>query len=262
MNEAKAPRRALRKQERQRRIIAELRGGNAVRIAELADEFHVSTETVRRDLDEMGEQGLINRTYGGAVAMSTGREPGVRERGAAHVRERERIARRAAELVRDGDVLMIDAGSTTAHFARRLAVDDRELTVITNAMDVASALAEASSVRVLVCPGYYSGRENAAFGADALEYLGRFHADHAFIGASGLSSEGPSDVDLEASWVKRRMIERARSTALLADHSKLGQAYLHLVCPPASLALLITDLAPEGELAEALREAEVGVLVA
>ena len=111
------------KQERQRRIVAELRANPTVRISSLADEFRVSTETVRRDIDELSGQGLVNRTYGGAAATSMSREPAFHQRGDTMVAERERIARSAAALIQPGEVIMVDSGATTAHFARRLAVE-------------------------------------------------------------------------------------------------------------------------------------------
>src|SRR5262249_24650661 len=134
----KRPRR-MPKQDRQSRILAELRVSTTLRISDLAAELGVSTETIRRDLEEMGQSGLINRTYGGAGARPLGYEPAWNERSNAMAVEREAIAALAIKLVRPGEALMIDAGSTTLHFARRLAAELRDLTVITNSFAVATA---------------------------------------------------------------------------------------------------------------------------
>ena len=107
-----------RKQTRQERIIALLRANPTVRVAELARTFDVSTETVRRDLDELGKLGAVNRTYGGAARSSIGHEAAVNQRLQELVSERERIARLACQTVEAGDLIMIDGGSTTIHFAR------------------------------------------------------------------------------------------------------------------------------------------------
>src|SRR5262249_5874592 len=107
----------INKRQRQERIIARLSSTVAVRIATLAEEFDVTTETIRRDLDELASRGLLARTYGGAAGRALANEPGVKMRAQKLVAERQRIARRAASLVASGDVVMIDAGSTTTHLA-------------------------------------------------------------------------------------------------------------------------------------------------
>ena len=106
----------LRKSERQARILGELRASPAIRISALAGEFGVSTETIRRDLDELNQQGMLSRTYGGAAPRPFGAEPTLSERYKEYVEERERVGALAARAIKPGQVLMIDAGSTTAAF--------------------------------------------------------------------------------------------------------------------------------------------------
>ena len=250
------------KRERHRRIVAELRANPTVRISELADEFRVSTETVRRDIDELSGQGLVNRTYGGAAATSMSREPTLAERGGAMLAERERIARRAVELVRPGDVLMIDTGSTMMHFARRLAVEALEVTVITNSLSAAEAFIESTAARVIVCPGEYVGREQAVFGPDTLAFLRRFHANRVITSATGITAECVSDVDSQACWVKREMLERTESAMLLIDHGKFDQRLLDVVAPLESFSDLVTDQEPPAGLARALGRAGVTLQLA
>jgi DeoR/GlpR family transcriptional regulator of sugar metabolism len=110
------------KLQRRERIIAELRANPTVRVAALARAFGVSTETVRRDLDALCEGGLVSRTYGGAALPAIGVEPSLAERQRELTEERERIARRAFELLAPREVVMVDCGSTTWHLARRLAI--------------------------------------------------------------------------------------------------------------------------------------------
>ena len=128
----------LGKLQRRERIIAELRANPAVRVAALARAFGVSTETVRRDLDALSDGGLVSRTYGGAALPAIGVEPSVAERQRELTQERERIARRAFELLAPREVVMIDCGSTTWHFARRLAIEPLPLTVVTNSLGIAT----------------------------------------------------------------------------------------------------------------------------
>ena len=212
----------LKKDERFERIISELRAHPTVRISELAQTFGVSAETVRRDIDELSRRGIVDRTYGGASAHALAHEPAVNERYRDLVEERTRIGVRAAELVEPGDVLMIDAGSTTTHFAQQLAATAADLTVLTNCLGVALALGQAPGIRVVLCPGDYDVQEGGAFGAETSAFLRRYSADKAFIGASGLGHEGPVESRSPAAWVKRGMIERSERRLLLVDHTKFG----------------------------------------
>ncbi|MFQ5957869.1 MAG: DeoR/GlpR family DNA-binding transcription regulator [Alphaproteobacteria bacterium] len=247
----------LTRSERFERIVAELRASSTVRISALADAFGVSTETVRRDIDELSRRGLVDRTYGGAAARAMAREPAVNERHRLLVEERLRIGACAAKLVEPGEVLMIDSGSTTTHFARRLAAAGSGLTVLTNCIAVALALGQNPSVRVILCPGDYNPREGGAFGAETAAFLRGFHADKAFIGASGLTVDGPVEVDSAASWVKRAMIERAERRVLLVDQTKFEARSLELVCPLSDIDDVVADAEPGHALGDALAAAGV-----
>ena len=249
----------LSKKQRQDRILAELRASTTIRISELAAELGVSSETIRRDLKEMGESGLIDRTYGGAVARPFGFEPTWNERFNAMTEERAHIAALATRLVQPGEVLAIDAGSTTLHFARRLAAELKDLTVITNSFAVAMALASNPTIAVISCPGHYDAHEGSLTGPDTIAFLGRFNANRAVIGASGLTAEGPNEVNSGAAAVKRAMLQRAEERMLLADHSKFGEPHLEVICPLSDINRLVSDRPPGRELATALRRAKVEV---
>ncbi len=252
----------LRKRERQDRILAELRLSTAIRIQDLAGSFQVSTETIRRDLEEMAETGHIMRTYGGAVAPQLGGEPGWMERDNLMVAEREAIGARAAEFVRDGETILIDAGSTTLHLARRLAASDRAITVVTNGYAAAIALGTNPRIAVHVCPGRHNPHEGGVTGAETIAYLNRFHLDRAFIGASGINVEGVNEADSEAATVKRAMLRRAAVPMLLLDHSKFGRRNFQIICPLDELPHLVTDEEPGPDLGAALARAKVEVHLA
>ncbi|MBX9700762.1 MAG: DeoR/GlpR transcriptional regulator, partial [Acetobacteraceae bacterium] len=180
------------------------------------------------------------------------------------VAERARIGAAAAALVEPGAVVMLDAGSTTAHVARALAARGIAATVLTNSLAAATILAAApgEAVRVLLCPGEVSAREGGVYGSEAEAFLRRFNADLAVIGASGLSAEGPSDAISRAAWVKRAMLERAPRRVLVADAGKFGRALLERVCPLAGLTDLVTEAPPPPDLAAALAHAGVAVTLA
>ncbi|WP_142846777.1 DeoR/GlpR family DNA-binding transcription regulator [Telmatospirillum sp. J64-1] len=251
----------LRKEERRSLIMSELRASPLVRISALAEKFGVTTETIRRDLDALSKQGLVAREYGGASARPMGVQPPARERGRELTEERSRIGAAAAALVMPGEVLMIDTGSTTGHLARHLAAIGEDLTVVTNSYPVASDVSSGDA-RVVMCPGEFDPREGGVYGVDSAEYLRQFHANKAFIGASGISSDGLSDVNRNAVSIKRAMIERAGETYALVDHSKFGARLLESVGPLSALAGLITDQEPPAELRLALERAGVQIIVA
>src|SRR5262245_6482952 len=198
----------LPKRVRHERILAELRGSATARISDLAESLGVSGETIRRDLEEMGREGLISRTYGGAVARPFGVEPTWNERFDEMSAERDKIAELAAGLVRPGEAVMMDSGTTTFHLARRLAATATDLTVVTNSFHVAGALSINPSVHVICCPGTFDAREASAFGAETVAFLGRFHANRAIVSASGLTVEGATEIHSGAAAVKRAMFGR------------------------------------------------------
>jgi DeoR/GlpR family transcriptional regulator of sugar metabolism len=253
----------MKREERFDRIIATLRTSPAVRISALAEVFDVSVETVRRDIDELSRRGLVDRTYGGAALRLMAQEPEVNERRNQLIEERLRIGDYATSLVSAGDVLMIDSGSTTAHFARRLAEDAvGDLTVLTNAPAVAQAAAKNPKIRVILCPGDYDPHEGGVFGPEAIDFLQRFHADKCFIGASGLTPAGPVEANSPVSWIKRAMIGQTKRRLLMVDHTKFNAYALERVCPLSDIDDVIADTAPDEALAKALAAAKVAVHIA
>lgn len=251
----------MAKARRQQRIVAELRSSPAMRVHDLAERLAVSTETIRRDLAELERQGLINRTYGGAVRPVT-MEPALAERQRLMVPERRRIAEAAVARVGRNDILMIGGGATTLHFAHRLAAQGGPLTVITHAPSIAMVLAVDPLIRVLMLPGLYDGREGLIHGPDTIEALNRFRANTAFLGATGLTPEGPNDAALGPGLTYGAMMRRAAETVVLADHEKFDRPSLTVYGPWRKSVTLISDRAPVGGLAAALSEAGTAVVVA
>ena len=252
----------LSKSERQTRILAELRASSIIRISELAAKLGVSGETIRRDLLEMGETGLLSRTYGGAVARPFGFEPAWNERLNEMAEERGRIAALAADLIRPGDALMINSGSTVLHFARQIAKDLKDLTVITHSFSVAMALGVNPSFTVIACPGTYDPHEGNVTGAETVDFLERYNVNWAIIGASGITGDGPNEARAGGAAVKRAMLSRAGENILLIDHSKFGRANLEVICPLRQLRRIVTDQPASGALAVALRNAGTELSVA
>lgn len=249
------------KSDRQARIVGELRVSPALRVHELAALLDVSTETIRRDLTELDERGLINRTYGGATRPVSS-EPALAEREVLMVAERQRIASSAVSLIEPNDILMIGGGATTLHFARRLAAEMSSITVITHAFSIAATIATNPLHKVVMLPGQYDGREGLIHGPDTIDALQRFRAHKAVLGATGLTDEGPSDASIGPGMIYGAMMRRAGESIIVADHSKHNQPSLSVYGSWGPAVTLITDRMPEGSLGEALQAARSKINVA
>lgn len=243
-------------------MLALLRREGIVRVATLARAFAVTTETARRDLDELARSGALKRTYGGGASRSLTDEPGIGIRSRAHAAERGLIGAAAALFVEPGDALMIDCGSTTSLFANALAARDLHICIVTNCLPAARALGTSTHCRVILCPGDYVMREGGVYGSDTLEFIRRFKANRAFIGAGGLTPEGVTDADSRSCAVKRAMMERCERTTLLLDSSKYDVGQFERVCALADMDELVSDAAPPKRLAASLNAARVRVVVA
>lgn len=242
---------ASSKSRRQSRILSELDGQPSLRVAELARILSVSTETIRRDLDELTGQGLLNRTYGGAT-RPLGSEPSISERHLLFQEERQRIAQAATGLLGGARTLMIGSGSTTVHVARRIATDMKNVIVITHSFGVATVLAVNPTINVIMMPGDYHASEGAIVGAHSVAFLENFRADFAILGASGLFEDGPTEALIECGAVYAAMTRRAAATMVVADHSKFGLIFPARYAPWPQVSNLVTNQAPAGELYAAI----------
>lgn len=262
---ARKPRRAdgdrLSKTARHQHIISQLTAAPTLRASELAAVLGVSTETIRRDLMELQEQKLINRTYGGA-SRPFALEPSLVDRKRLLIAEREAIAAAIAELIQPNEVLMLGAGATTFHVARRLAATARDITVIVNDFAIAGALATNASIRILCCPGRYHATEGYVFGTQTIASINTYEANRAIVGATGVGARGINDADEEAGAVYGAMVKRAAEAIIVADHSKFEQRALTVFAQWTEIDRFVTDSAPEGALATAVREAGTELIVA
>ncbi len=256
-----SPRRKVRKTERREQILLELKLHPHVRIGDLAARFGVSGETIRRDVEALSSDGLLNRAHGGASALAHGRYPGFDERSAARVEERERIGRLAATLVQPGETVMIDSGSTTLQCARFLAFEGTECTIITNSLTIAMTLGRGAA-QVILAPGDYLAEESAVVGTETIDFLRRHRVDRCLIGAAALSPDGPSEAVRGFAAVKRAMLERSDQTHLLIGSEKLGKREFVKVGALADLTSVVSDAPPDPALEQALTTAGIALEVA
>ncbi|WP_374384922.1 DeoR/GlpR family DNA-binding transcription regulator [Dongia sp.] len=251
---------ARNKVKRHKRILEALQINAAVRVRELAEELGVSGETIRRDLAELGNEGAVSRTFGGAVAKPVLHEPNWRDRHNAFRAERHAIAEHAAKLVAPGDVLILETGSTVMHLAEALASGARDLSVITSSLEVALVLARNNAIQVHMCPGILDAREGSVVGTEAEDFLERYNATTAFVGSTGITSAGLQESHTGIAAVKCTMLSRAKKRVVLLDHSKFDQTSLVTACPLTDFDIMISDRPPEGDLAIALEQAGVHLI--
>lgn len=229
-------------EERQEAIVERARGKGRVEVASLASALDVSLETVRRDLGVLEKRGMLRRTHGGAVPVERVRfEPEVSERQAAQVAEKARIAEAALEFLPERGTVALDAGTTTAALAELLPAG-RELTVLTNCLPIASALASNPSTKVVISGGRVRARTLATVDDAAARFLEDFAPDVAFIGANGVSAgRGLTTPDESEAAAKKALVRGAGRVIALADHTKVGREHFVRFARPEEVDVLITD---------------------
>jgi DeoR family fructose operon transcriptional repressor len=252
-------------EERQQAMAQLVTERGRVSVNAIADQFDVTTETVRRDLSVLERMGLLRRVHGGAVPASALAviEAGLGERDQANTSEKDQIARAALDLLPppDGTVLL-DAGSTTSRLASLLPRDLR-LTVVTHAVPVAARLAGSVQIELHLLPGRVRRTTQAAVGADTVAALGQLRADVAFLGTNGLTVEhGLSTPDREEAATKRAMVASARRVVCLVDSSKIGVEAPLRFAALADVDVVVTDDGISADDRRALVRAGVEVVVA
>ncbi len=232
-----------------------------VSVAELSRRLDVSAMTVRRDLDRLEGMAILKRVHGGAVAPRSADDwISFAERHNVFGREKQSIGWAAAQLVQDGDVLLVDAGTTTPHVARNLAGKER-LTVITHSLPVADELAQIPEVSTVFLGGTLRTGERYTFGPRVTEEIAHLHADKFILSAAGLTIEnGATDPDPQEVELKRAMATAAREVVLVIDSSKWGRARGRQIVPLEAIRWLVVDDGLPQEAASSLRAAGARVV--
>lgn len=231
-------------------------------IAELAEGLRVSEETVRRAVRPLVADGLLNRVHGAVMLPGLGAEPPFQRRMLERQGAKQAIGAAVAALVRDGDALMLDTGSTTTHAARALR-GHAGLFVVTNSVEIARTLAGHNGNRVYIPGGEVRADDGAVFGAAACEFVRQFHVDYAIVSVGALHARsGIMDHALAEAELARAMLGQAECGVVVADQSKFGQRASVRVAPLAALDILASDGRPDEPLERALEEAGVTLRLA
>lgn len=228
--------------ERKNEILATLQKEQRVLVTELSQKYHVTEETIRRDLEKLEKEGFVKKTYGGAVLNSNmNMDLPLRIREKNNQLEKEKIARKVAEIIEDGDSIMLDASSTSLMIAKQLKTR-KKLTVITNAVEVVIELSGYEGIKVIATGGILRDASLSLVGKSAERTLENFVADKAIISCKGLDLEkGITESNEEEAEIKRAMRRCANRTYLAMDSSKFNRASFVRTTELKQGDVLVTD---------------------
>lgn len=229
---------------RRQQISLMVKQRGSVQVAPLAAQFGVSMQTIRKDLHFLTERGVASRAYGGAIAsdiIGMASEPAVDVKRNVYLEQKERIGRMAAAMVRPGESIVLDSGTTTLQIARFLA-DDEGTTVVTNDFGVLAMLAQKSRIKVIMLGGELRRRNMAFYGGQTVDALDDLHVDKLFLGVDGFHLErGITTHHEPEALLNRKMAAAAQSIIAVTDSSKFGRVCLNRIVDIADLDALVTD---------------------
>ena len=249
-------------EERRRKILDLMEHQGHVVVKDLARRFSTSLITIRKDLEHLHLQGRVERAHGGALPIDAAalRDPALREKERLHRAEKLRIAAAATRLIEPGQVIILDSGTTTTAVARA-AKHYRDLTVITNAVNIAAELA-GTEIEVILTGGALRRNSFSLVGPLAEDSLKHVTADLLFLAVDGFDlSYGLTTPNLLEARVNRVMMENAKTTVVVCDSSKFGKRSLSFIAPPSAVHCTITDKRIPAKYLRGLREAGVKVIV-
>lgn len=234
-----------------------------ITVTDMSARFEVSLDTIRRDLDILAEQGLLDRTHGGAIPRETlaAADSSYDQRTKKQSAAKHRIGRAAARLILNGETLIVNGGSTTAAFAESLA-EVRGLKIVTNNLNLPFVLPQQSVQGLYVIGGEVRSGGRISIGPFGFVRAGAISADTAVLGVGGVAPSGCSVSDLAEAAMIGEMVTAARRVIIVADASKFGRHAFAGVVPLEAINVLVTDQPPPEDLLQALEKARVEVIIA
>ncbi len=231
----------------------------SVTVEDMAKEFNVSTETIRRDFNSLSDEGFITKTYGGATLKYRANSLVTHQEKTGILVENKRLmARQAAKFIQPNDCIFLDHSTTVYELCNE--IENIPLTVITNSLFIINRLAGISNIKLISPGGNFVMSEQGFFGLEAVRYLQRHHMDKAFISCRSLDMKrGLNDSDEIVSEMRRSIINSANYTYLLADHTKFGKSAFISTSDFSSIRYLITDKPLDKEWRDFLKEEHVKI---
>jgi DeoR/GlpR family transcriptional regulator of sugar metabolism len=254
-------------EQRRSQIISELKRARKLKVSDLSDRLGVSEVSIRRDLQILEDAGLLKREHGGAVAIQdqTGSE-GLTARWDQNLEKKERIGRKAAQLVNRGDNLIIDSGTTPLQVVRHLSQEllaSGNLTIITASLPIAHEVGSHAGVHLILLGGVYLSNYDLVVGPQTIDNLKNLHADKLFLGTDGLTfTQGITTANVLEAEVDRAMVTAASKVIIVSDSSKIGLIGLATIMPLTRINTLVTDADAPADFVDMLRQQGVEVILA
>jgi len=231
--------------ERHQNILSILQKEKTVSTQKLVKSLFVSEATIRRDLTEMEQRGLLQRTYGGATIIeSSFKESSILIREQTLIKEKRKIALKCLELIQENNTYFIDSSTTVGHllyYFNRF----KDITVITNGLNNALILTQNSKTNIYLIPGMVYPKTNSILGSGTLEFINKFNCNAFLFSCGGISPEGITEASFEQSLVKKEMLKHSKTRILLVDHTKFNKTYLCKNYSFEDIDYIITDEIPD-----------------
>ncbi len=248
--------------ERRQHILSLIHREGRVLVSELSEALGISPITIRKDLDQLGLQGLVQRTHGGALAPQSGTmvDPSLKEKEHHQIKEKKRIAAAAAGLVSNGQCILLDSGSTTTMVARALR-EFSHLTIVTNAVNIAAELSD-TNFEIILTGGILRKNSFSLVGPMAEDTLAQIQADILFLAVDGFDPKiGITTPNVLESRVNRVMVKASRKVIAVCDSTKFSRSSMALIVPPSAVHTVITDDRISEAHARTLRNAGIELIV-
>jgi DeoR family transcriptional regulator of aga operon len=257
-----APQDGMMAEERRTQILQTVRSAGRVKVNELASRFSTSAVTIRNDLNELHQRGLVLRSHGGAVLPGTMlRKSRVHERLKTHSDEKRRIGAMAATLINDGETTILDSGTTTLEIARQIK-KKKGLQIITNWVNIAAELLDTRGAEVFIVGGTVRGESASISGRFTEEMFDQFSADKLFLSGAGCDLDfGVSGANLEKTMVNRAMLRISREIILVADASKFSKRSMTRIALFSEIDTVISGTSLDQEIQEKLRSLSCNLIL-
>jgi len=233
--------------ERRNEILEKLRTEQRVLVSELSEHYGVTEETIRRDLDKLEKEGYATKTYGGAIfGNSTKIDLSYTIRNRTNVEAKRSIADIINKIIEDGDHIMFDDSSTSLYIAKKIKTKKKNLTVITNSIEIVMELADVEDWNIMSTGGTLKAESLALVGHQAQQMIQNYHVDKAFISCKGIDpSSGITDSNENHSLIKKTMISAAKETVLALDSSKFNKTSFVQIADFDAIDYVVTDEKPD-----------------
>ena len=247
---------------REREVLEALRQlGGSCRIQVLAKHLNVSEETIRRGVKSLSASGVVRKVHGGVHLNESHIEPPFTQRFVKNEPAKRAIAEKMADIIKSGDTLFLDIGSTTAHIAKSL-TKHHDLFIVTNSITVAQTLATQKNNRVFLAGGELRAHDAGAFGPEALDFVSQFNVQYAVLSVAAINAErGFMVQDIREAAFSRAISARSRITIIAADSDKFGKPAPIVLDLPSAFGVLVTDQNPPQKIREMLRKNDIDLML-